>query len=53
MSMSRVAAQGDPYTAIVFWSTVRPTYFIPSVVPSLWQSAVSYITESLHSRLVP
>jgi hypothetical protein len=30
-----------------------PICFIPPVVPLLWQSAVSYIMESHHSRLVP
>jgi hypothetical protein len=29
-----------------------PIYFIPPVVPYLWRSAVSYRTESHHSRLV-
>jgi hypothetical protein len=53
ISMSGVDAQGDPCTATIFWYIVRPLYFIPPVVPYLWQSTVSYITESHYSRLVP
>jgi hypothetical protein len=29
-----------------------PIYFIPSVVPYIWQSTVSYIMETHHSHLV-
>jgi hypothetical protein len=50
--MSGVGVHRDPCTATIFWSIVFTIYFIPPIVPYLWQSRVSYTTESHHSCLV-
>jgi hypothetical protein len=50
ISMSGVGAQGNPCTAIIFWSIVLPICFIPPVVSYMWRSTVSYKTRSHHNR---
>jgi hypothetical protein len=51
--MSLVGAQGDPCTASIFWSIVRPHLLYSASRPVPLTKYISYITESHHSRLVP
>jgi hypothetical protein len=48
-----VGAQGDPCTVTILWSIVFPHLLYSASSPLSRRSAVSYITESNHSLLVP
>jgi hypothetical protein len=54
IGITMVGAQGNPCSATILWSIVRPhlLYSTSSLIP-LRQSTVSYITESHHSYLGP
>jgi hypothetical protein len=43
--MSGVGARGDSCTASNLWCVVRPIFFIPPVVPCLWQYSIFFFPE--------
>jgi hypothetical protein len=52
-SMSGVGARGDLCTATIVWFIMITHMLYSASDPEPWQSTVSYIMESNHSRLVP
>jgi hypothetical protein len=53
ISMSGVGARGDLCTATIVWFIMITHMLYSASDPEPWQSTVSYIMESNHSRLVP